>query len=88
MNLSQFFKPKPKVGVHHSYGLTSLGKEKAEKFLVYGVQGNVLSVLEENGTSSVSEIAEETRMSTDKIKSILKNLIRSGYVQRVGAEND
>ena len=86
MKLTQFFKRKPPVGVHHTYGLTSLGKEKAEKFSLFGPQGNVLSVLEENGPSSVSEIAEETRMSTDKVKSILKNLMRSGYIRRVTSE--
>jgi len=88
MKLTQFFKSKPKVGVHHTYGLTALGKTKAEQFSVYGAQGSVMSVLEEGGPSSVSEIAEETHMSTDKVKSILKNLMRSGYIRRVSAEDD
>ena len=86
MRLTQFFQKKPKVGIHHTYGLTSLGKQKAEQFSVYGAQGNVMSVLEESGPSSVSEIAEETHMSTDKVKSILKNLMRSGYIRRVTSE--
>lgn len=87
MKLTQFFRRKPKVGVHHTYGLTTLGKQKAEQFSVYGVQGNVLSVLEENGPSSVSEIAEETKQSTDKVKFILKGLMQSGYIRRVTAED-
>ena len=87
MKLSQFFRKKATVGVHHSYGLTALGKTKAEEFSLSGPKWEVLAVLNENGPSSVSEIAEESKSSTDKIKAILRMLIRSGYVRRVTDES-
>jgi len=47
----------------------------------------VLACLSENGASSVSEIADELKTSPEKIKSILKGLIRSGYVKSVSNED-
>lgn len=85
MNISDFF-PKgntKKLGVNQSYGLTPLGKTKAEEFALSGPKWTVLAVLNENGPSSVSEIATEAHLSPDKVKSILRTLISSGYVQRV-----
>ena len=83
---TQFFKRKEPVGIHHTYGLTVLGKTKAEEFSLSGPKWEVLAVLNENGPSSVSEIAEEAKTSTDKVKAILKMLLRSGYVRRVSGE--
>lgn len=71
------------VGVSHTYGLTALGKTKAEEFQLQGVKWQVAAYLDENGASSVSEIAEETKISPEKLKKILKQMIAGGYVRRV-----
>lgn len=86
MKLTQFFKRKEPVGVHHTYGLTQLGKTKAEEFAMSGPKWEVAAMLNENGPSSVSEIAEEAKTSTGKVKAILRTLIKSGYARRVNAE--
>jgi len=86
MRLSQFFKKRQPIGVHHTYGVTSLGATKADEFSLSGPKWEVLACLRENGPSSVSEISTETNISTDKVKSILKGLISSGYAKRVSAE--
>lgn len=67
-------------------GLTSLGSTKAES--VYGAEGakgQILLMLKDAGPSSLSEIAEETKMSPNKVKSHVKELISSGYIRRVGS---
>jgi len=86
MRLSQFFKKKTTVGTHHTYGVTPLGATKADEFSLSGPKWEVLACMRENGPSSVSEIATEIGISTDKVKAILKGLISSGYVKRVSAE--
>jgi DNA-binding MarR family transcriptional regulator len=36
-------------------------------------------------SANVTELAEETRMSTGKVKAIVKGLIASGYVKKASA---
>jgi len=86
MKLSQFFKKKPQVGLHHTYGLTQLGKTKAEEFSLTGPKWEVLACLNENGPSSVAEISEEVNTTTEKVKAMLKGLIRSGYIRQISVE--
>lgn len=88
MSLTRFFKPKKQVGLHQTYGLTPLGKTKAEEFSLAGSRWEVLACLSENGPSSVTEISGEVRTSPEKVKAMLKGLIRSGYVRQVSSEND
>ena len=64
--------------------LTPLGKTKAEKFDLPGRKWQVLATLDEQGASTITEIAEETRMSTGKVKSIVKELIATGYAKKAG----
>ena len=52
-----------------------------------GPRFDVLAVLDEGGPCSVSEIAEEAKMSTNKVKSIIKQLVASNYVRKVGNED-
>lgn len=87
-NIPGFFgvRPRVKVGMKQSYGVTPLGKEKAEKFSLSGPPWKVLAYLAEDGPSSVTEIEKEVGMSTDKTRLILKSLIDNGYVQRVTQE--
>ena len=74
-------------GVNTTFGLTPLGKTKAEQFSMQGPRFDVLAVLDEGGPCSISEIAEETKMSTNKIKQIIKQLVVSNYVRKVGNED-
>jgi len=47
-----------------------------------------LSCLEEDGPSSASEIAEEIKVSPNKVKFILRDLIKSGYVRRASQDSE
>jgi len=87
MPITDFFRKKTTVSINQTYGLTPLGKTKAEEFSLTGSKWQVLACLSENGASSVSEIADELKTSPEKIKSILKGLIRSGYVKSVSNED-
>lgn len=84
-NIPRLFgaRPRAKVGMKQSYGVTTLGKEKAEKFELSGPRWKVLAYLAEDGPSSVSEVEREVGLSNEKVKLILKNLIDNGYVQTV-----
>ena len=69
-----------RVGRKQSYGVTTLGKEKAEKFDLSGPRWKVLAYLSEEGPSSVNEIMKETGLSDEKAMLILRGLIADGYV--------
>jgi len=80
---------RPTVKQHIVVGLTPLGSTKAES--VYGAEGakgQILLMLKDAGPSSLSEIAEETKMSPNKVKSHVKDLMSSGYIRRVGGASD
>lgn len=87
MKLSDFFKAKSQVGLHSTYGLTPLGKTKAEEFSLHGPKWEVLASLNENGPSSVSEISEQVKAGPEKTKSILRGLVKSGYVRKVAQDS-
>lgn len=87
MNVSQFFRGKTDVGTNHTYGLTALGKTKAEDLSLHGNKGTVVACMNENGASSISEISEETKINTEHVKNILRILIKSGYVHKVSSED-
>ena len=86
INLGSFFKKKTVVGTHNTYGLTQLGKTKAEEFALDGPKWEVLAMLDENGPSTIQEISDETHLSTDKVRRILRDHIKSGYVHRTSQE--
>ena len=77
---------KIKVGVRQSYGVTSLGKQKAEEFSLSGPRWQVLAYLAESGPSSVAEITKDVGLSDEKVKLILQGLLQNGYVQSVSHE--
>lgn len=64
--------------------LTPLGKAKADSFSGEGPKFDILSTLNEGGPCSIAELAQETRMDVMKVRHILKELAKSGYVKRVG----
>ena len=77
-------KRKARVGVHQSYGVTTLGKEKAEQFaLSGGPRFKVLDYLANEGPCSITEVERECGMTDDKVKMIIKSLMNDGYVQSV-----
>lgn len=84
-DIPRFFgaRGRAKVGAHHSYGVTQLGKQKAEEFALSGPRFDVLAHLAEHSPCSVSEIEKECHMSKDKVESILRSLMNDGYVQPV-----
>lgn len=72
-----------RIGVRASYGLTELGKTKAETFSLEGPTWEVLAYLDENGPCSFNELVEGCHMKTENMKTMLKRLIVSGYVRAV-----
>ena len=87
-NLIDTFRPRRRVrlGMRCTYALTPLGKTKAEEFGLNGPSWDVLAYLDENHQSTVSEIGEGTHYKEDRVKSVLKRLIASGYVKCVTTE--
>jgi DNA-binding MarR family transcriptional regulator len=77
---------KVRLGMRCTYQLTQLGKTKAEEFGLSGPNWEVLAYLDENGASTIKDIAEGTHFSGDRTKEVLKRLISSGYVRRVTTE--
>ena len=84
-NIPRWFgaRTRTKVGVRQSYGVTTLGKQKAEEFALSGPRWKVLAYLAEDGPSSVNEVEREVSMNNEKVKLILKNLLDNGYIQTV-----
>jgi DNA-binding MarR family transcriptional regulator len=77
------FKPKAKVGKRSLYGLTEVGKLKAEEFGVEGKGWKILSYLDDNGTSSLREICEGLGWKEEDTREILRRMMNEGYVRRV-----
>ncbi len=87
-DLVDTFRPRRKVrlGIRCTYQLTQLGKTKAEEFGLSGPSWDVLAYMDENGASTIKEVAEGCHFSPEKTKEVLKKLIDSGYVRRVTTE--
>lgn len=74
-------KRKIKIGKRSQYSLTPLGKIKTESFSIENkVAYNVSDYLNENGASSVGEIASGLHESDERVTEALKRLLASGYV--------
>jgi len=69
-----------RIGKSASYNVTALGKQKAEKFDLEGPRWTVLAYISENGPASLSEIVKESSLSDEKVKIILRGLMKDGYV--------
>lgn len=74
-----------------AYGLTPLGKQKAENWDSGGIQCQVLTALDEVGPATLSEIRDKLHqrnvpVSFSKIQLIVQSMIRAGYLQRVGPQ--
>lgn len=73
-------------GTRDNFGLTALGKKKAEDFSESTPKNKVLAFINENGTSTLPDIAQGIGSSTQKTKLILKSLQKDGYVRVAGQE--
>ena len=73
-------------GENVTVGLTTLGKTKAEQHSLEGPRYDVLDMLDAAGPSTISEIAEECKMSTSKAKAIVRKLTTAGYVRKIRHE--
>jgi DNA-binding MarR family transcriptional regulator len=73
---------KTRVSEHAHYGLTPFGKTKAEDAKITGPRGRVLESIDD-GNDMVSEISDDTRYTPEKVKWLVKQLIREGYVQQL-----
>lgn len=87
MRITDFFKKTNTVGMHTTYKLTPLGKTKAEEYVASNPKAEVLAALNENGICNISEICDEVKSSPQKVKWIMRDLIKSGYVIRVTQED-
>lgn len=76
---------KPKTSGRTVLVLTPLGKIKAEKSDLPGNKFRILSALWESGPSTIHELSEELGMHEDRVKSIAKDLMATGYVKRSGS---
>lgn len=70
-----------------NYQLTALGKTKAEDFNVIGTKGEVVMALENVGPCTIAEVANEIKMSPQKVKIIMQSLIRDGWVRRMTGDD-
>ena len=69
-----------------NYQLTQLGKTKAEQINISGTRGEVVMALENIGPCTLSELANEIKMSPTHVKQTMQILIRDGWARRVSSE--
>lgn len=69
-----------------NYQLTALGKTKAEQINVSGTRGEVVMALENIGPCTISELANETKMSPANVKQAMRILVRDGWARKVTQE--
>jgi len=85
MGLEDFFKSKNSGGATGSltpYSLTILGKEKAETHTASNPYTEVMAYLNETSSACIKEISREVKISPEKTKIIIRDMIRQGYVQK------
>ena len=81
-----FFRRRLSVDAGTTIVLTPLGKEKVEKYEGEGPKFRVLTVLSEEGPSSVAEIAEKSGIGTGKVKHFIEKLTKGGFVRPMRGE--
>jgi len=77
-----YAKTKTSVSSKANYGLTPLGKVKAEEGELAGARGRVLGAVQSLSFSTPSEIATEANLPIERVKQVLKVLIKRGFVQQ------
>ena len=69
-----------------NYQLTALGKTKAEQINVSGTKGEVVMALENIGPCTISELANEIKMSPANVKQTMQILVRDGWARKITGE--
>lgn len=75
------------IGSSTTFTLTPAGKKKAEEF-GSDSRSRVMVAIEELGASNIKEICDEAHISRGKCESIVKSLIKSGYVHVMRGEEE
>lgn len=65
----------------NSVSITQTGKRKVEELSAGGIKFDILSYLEDNGSSTVNELAEITRADEHKIRLTVKSMIKDGWIK-------
>ena len=81
------FRNRPANSKNLPVQLTGLGRQKAEKGGWSNIE-KVLTSLQENGPSSVNEIAEDTKMPRGLVETTVRKCIRRGYCKAHGGETE
>ncbi|KKN39295.1 hypothetical protein LCGC14_0744880 [marine sediment metagenome] len=71
-----------------TFCLTPLGKDKAEQFEGDGALYEIVVHLSERGPSTVGEIAENCRMTTQKAKHLCRIGRKRGLIKKMRGERD
>lgn len=79
--------PFRRVNTSTPYALTESGKLKTESGVSVSEMLKVLTALDENGSSTSKEIADDTGMRSDRVLKILQRLEKGGYVRHL-AKNE
>lgn len=80
-------KPVARINPRFDYGVTGYGKMKAEEGEIRGPRGRVLGAVNDVGPAKPSEIATEANLPIERVREILRYLMKRGYVQQ-GNEDD
>lgn len=79
--------PREPLFAENEVMITLAGKEAEEEGRFSDSRGRVLSVLS-GGKSTINELSNDTRMSIDKVKNAVNDLIRKGLVLKAGVESE
>ena len=71
-----------RINASTTFSVTPLGKQKAEAF-GSDPKSRVLIALDEIGSGSVKEVAEEAHLGRGQCENILVALVRGGYVHSI-----
>jgi len=64
--------------------LTNRGKEAVDSDAYSGGRAMILMALNDRGSVSITELANDTRMPVDKVKDIVVDLMNRAQVRKVG----
>ncbi len=70
-----------------NYQLTALGGAGAENFNITGAKAEVVNALENVGPCTISQLANETKMTPANVKQIMQVLVRDGWARKVSSED-
>lgn len=64
---------------------TPLGKQKMQNFEGEGIKFDVLATVVDQGPCTVQEVAAECKISIEKAKYVIKDLIADGFIRIMNA---